>query len=87
MADLIVDRGAHAVGITFVVQGCRNSAQLCRHLPNDAVDLAKGHALADALLHLIQHSNIDFCALADLFDLLRRFDHGMCRNFFSRSMQ
>ena len=71
MVYLIIDGCAYALGIAFIIEGCRDAAHLCRGVIDDPVYLLRAHAGAYLIADLVENRDVDLRALADLLDLRR----------------
>ena len=69
MADDVVDRGAHALGIALVVEVGRRTAVLDGVVVDHLVDLVGGHACGDVLAHIIEHAHVDGGRAFDALDI------------------
>ena len=69
MADDVVDRGAHALGIALVVEIGRRATVLDGVVIDHLVDLVGGHACGDMLAHIIEHAHVDSRRSLDTLDI------------------
>ena len=69
MADDVVDRGAHALGIALVVEVGRRAAVLDGVIVDHLVDLVGGHARGDVLAYVIEHAHVDGGRAFDALDI------------------
>ena len=72
VADNVVDRGAHALGIALVVEVGRRAAVLDGVVVDHLVDLVGGHARGDVLADVVEHANVDGGRALDALDVSRR---------------
>lgn len=69
MADDVVDRGAHALGIALVVKIGRRAAVLDGVVVDHLVDLVGGHARGDVFAYVIEHTHVDGGRALDALDI------------------
>ena len=69
VADDVVDRGAHALGVALVVEVGRRATVLDGVVVDHLVDLVGGHACGDMLAHIIEHAHVDGCRALDALDI------------------
>ena len=69
VADHVVDRGAHALGIALVVEVGRRATVLDGVVVDHLVDLVGGHACGDMLAHIIEHAHVDGGRALDALDI------------------
>jgi hypothetical protein len=69
VADDVVDRGAHALGIALVVEIGWRATVLDGVVVDHLVDLVGGHACGDMLAHVIEHAHVDGCRALDALDI------------------
>ena len=69
MADHVVYRGAHALGVAFVVEIGRRAAMLDGVVVDHLVDLVGGHARGDVLAHVVEHAYVDGGRTLDALDI------------------
>ena len=69
MTDNVVDRGAYALGIAFVVEVCRRAAVLDGVVVDHLVDLVGGHARGDVLAYVVEHAHVDGGGALDALDI------------------
>ena len=69
VADDVVDRGTHALGIALVVEIGRRATVLDGVVVDHLVDLIGGHARGDVLAYVIEHAHVDGCRAFDAFDI------------------
>ena len=69
VADHVVDRGAHALGIALVVEVGRRATVLDGVVVDHLVDLVGGHARGDVLAHVVEHAYVDGGRTLDALDI------------------
>ena len=74
MADLVVERGADALGKALIVERSRYAAMLDRIIVHQRVDIFRGHARMDAFSDQIQDTVVDGGGLSDQTQIFRALD-------------
>lgn len=69
VADHVVDRGAHALGIALVVEVGRRATVLDGVVVDHLVDLIGGHARGDVLAYVVEHAHVDGGGALDALDI------------------
>ena len=69
VADDVVDRGAHALGIALVVEVGRRATVLDGVVVDHLVDLVGGHARGDVFAYVIEHAHVDSGRALDALDI------------------
>lgn len=69
MADDVVDRGAHALWVAFVVEVGRRTTVLDGVVVDHLVDLVGGHACGDVLAYVVEHAYVDGGGALDALDI------------------
>ena len=80
VADHIIDRGAHALWKSFVVERRRDRVMLFGDAAHPVVDLLRGNPLHDMFIQIVQYRDIDPGTLADPLHLVRVFDDASRRH-------
>ena len=87
VANLVIDRGTHALREAFIAQRCRDSVMRYCIFVNDSVDISSSHTGFNIFGNLIQYTGIDFASCTNTCNLLRGFNHIAVRNLAALSLQ
>ena len=69
VADHVIDRGAHALGVALVVEVGRRATVLDGVVVDHLVDLVGGHARGDVLAYVVEHAHVDGGGALDALDV------------------